>query len=47
MDTLTLFQYTVTASDVVITSIIIAISFSLWIGVFIYLFLKRGDKQKC
>lgn len=38
----TAFQYVLSAGDVAITTIIIAISFTLWIGVFIYL-NRRND----
>jgi len=38
------FQYVLSAGDVAITSIIIAISFTLWIGAFLYLSNRSSNK---
>lgn len=38
-----LFQYVVTAGDVAIVTIVLFITFSLWSGVFLYLYINRGD----
>ena len=38
------FEYVVSAGDVAILSIVLSINFSLWMGVFVYLYLNRGNK---
>lgn len=37
------FQYVLSAGDVAITAVIVSIAFTLWIGVFIYVFFNRGE----
>lgn len=44
MDT-QLFQYVISAGDVAIVTIVIAITFSLWGGFLLYLYSKRSDQQ--
>jgi hypothetical protein len=41
----TLFIYAVNAGDIVKVTLILVITFSMWGGFFIHLFLKRGKRK--